>query len=83
MLAGEMRDEEIAYVVIESLAGCILKLANPWPGHEMRFRNATTKEILIESIETQISVPTGTGMVLVCDRSCKPFESYKFITIED
>ena len=83
LLSGEMRDGEAAYIVIESLAGCELKLANPWSGQKVRLIDASNNVVLIESSEAVVSLPTRTGLILVCDRAEKPIDSFNKKTFED
>lgn len=83
LLSGEMRDGESAYIVIESLAGCELKLANPWPGQKVRLIDASNNIVLIECSDAVVSLPTWTGLILVCDRAEKPIESFNKKTFED
>jgi hypothetical protein len=83
LLSGEMRNGEIAYVIIESLAGGELTLANPWPEQTIRLRNAGSNAVVCESSAAQVAFSTTPALILICERTAHPIESFNIIQYED
>lgn len=83
LLSGEMREGEIAYVIIESLAGCELKMANPWQQQKIRLKNAITNAVLSETADATVSLQTTPALMLICERVAHPIESFNIIKYED
>ena len=74
LISAEKRGKSVDYVVIESLAGNELQLANPW-NSESRIRNAGTGEVVIESSADVLCFATSPGQVMIVDRSDHPYEN--------
>ena len=47
LVSAEKRGDEVDYVLVQSLAGSPLRLANPFSGHA-RLRNLTTSKTVVE-----------------------------------
>jgi hypothetical protein len=75
LLSGEKRGAVLDYLVVESLAGADLRLANPWPGSIARLRDAGTRQEICRSKDDVLAVPTSPDQVLILDRPDAPYES--------
>jgi len=75
LVSAEKRGEEVDYVLVKSLAGRDLSIANPWPGEEMRIRDLAGGEEVAATSEEVVRLPTKPGQELVLDRRSVPYES--------
>jgi len=75
LVSAEKRGEEVDYVLVKSLAGSDLSLANPWPGEALRIRDLSSREEVAATDEGVVRLPTQPGQELVVDRPSTPYES--------
>ena len=75
LVSAEFKNGAVTVVIIQSLAGVDLRLANPWTG-KARLRDAKTGEVLLTSHECELSIKTFSSQILVLDREECPWTSH-------
>ena len=77
LVSAEKRGDEVDYVLVQSLAGSRLRLANPFSGRA-RLRNLTTSKTVVEgtwALDEVIESPTEKGEIFVLDLVSRPLET--------
>lgn len=67
LVSAEKRGRSIDYVLIKSLKGNLLRMANPWPRRTLRVRDARTKAIELRTDTATFELPTKRGQVLLIE----------------
>ena len=75
LVSAEKRGERIDYVILQSLAGNALRIANPWPGERARLRDLETRELRLVSEAEVLTLPTIAGQRLILDCETRPYET--------
>ena len=86
LVSAEKRGQEPDYVLVQSLAGTKLRLANPFPaGTEVRLRELSAEKALYQGKPEALGVveaPTEPGKVYVLERVAAPLTSFPVETVE-
>jgi hypothetical protein len=82
LVSGEKRGALLDYLIIESLAGGTLRLANPWPGMTARVRDADSHRGIVLSDEGELLIPTVPNQLLILDQPAVPYESFEMRQVD-
>ena len=74
-MSAEKREEFPDYVRVRSLAGGVLRLANPWPGYPVSVTNCSKGESVDMKEPRVIEVPTTPGSTYLIVRSGADIEA--------
>jgi hypothetical protein len=67
LVSAEKRGRAVDYVLVQSLKGNTLRMANPWRRRPLRVRDARTGAVLLKTKGTTFELPTKRGWLVIVE----------------
>jgi len=83
LVASEVKNGEVKYILVSSLKGQECTVINPWPDEEVNVRDIKTGQIIQRSMHKKsITFETTQDHTYAVERSRKPLETFPKITLK-